>query len=78
MNPRSIEETFDATCLEMSSAIGRGDLSEALSARRRAERLRDRADRSRIDVEEDGGWMVPSEASVREQVAAKGYRAGEG
>lgn len=53
-------------------------MTEALSARRRAERLRERADRSGIDVEEDGGWMVPAETSVREQVAAKGYRAGEG
>ena len=78
MKTRSIEETFDATILEMSAAIGRGDLSEALSARRRAERLRERADRSGIDVEEDGGWIVPAETSVREQVAAKGYRAGEG
>jgi hypothetical protein len=75
---RSIEETFDATCREMSAAIGRGDLSGALSARLRAASLRDRAERSGIDVEEDGGWMVPAETSVREQVAAKGYRAGEG
>lgn len=66
----SLGETFDATCLEMSAAIARGDLIEALSARRRAERLRDRADAAGIDIEEDGGWMVPSENGVREQVAA--------
>lgn len=68
---RSIEDVFDATSLELTAAIGRGDLMDALSARRRAERLRQRADDAGIDVEEDGGWMVPSETSVREQVAAK-------
>ena len=61
-------ELFDDLQRDLSSAIRAKDKTEALRVRRALVTVRFNAAASGIDIEDDGGWMVPSADTIRAQI----------
>ena len=61
-------ELFDELQHDLSSAIRAKDKTEALRVRRVLVKVRFNAAASGIDIEDDGGWMVPSADAIRQQI----------
>ena len=61
-------ELFDDLQRDLSSAIRSKDKTEAMRIRRALVKVRFNAEASGIDIEDDGGWMVPSADTIRQQI----------
>ena len=61
-------ELFDQLQHDLSSAIRAKDNTGALRIRRALVKVRFNAAASGIDIEDDGGWMVPSANTIRQQI----------
>ena len=61
-------ELFDDLQRDLFSAIRAKDKTEALRVRRALVKVRFNAAASGIDIEDDGGWMVPSADTIRQQI----------
>jgi hypothetical protein len=58
-------EKFDDLHADLREAIADGDIKSAQEARKALLRCRAVAASKGVDVEYDGGWMVPDRASIR-------------